>query len=75
MSEREEYAARVALMTDDQAAELHALLGAYHDKRAREAGLDIAHEYHANLAELLWHEHERIPQRGAAYARVQARQN
>lgn len=60
-------------MTDDEAVRLHCQLADYHAKLAREARLDIVHEYHENLAERLAIEVQRIPERSAARERVHAR--
>lgn len=58
-------------MTDDEAVELHRKLADYHAKLAREAVLDIFHEHHEQLAELLASEVVRIAQRAAARKRVE----
>jgi hypothetical protein len=40
-------------MTDATIAAMHALLAAYHRKRAREATLDVVQQYHVDLAQRL----------------------
>ena len=36
--------------THEQIAEMHSMLAEYHRKLAKEARLDIVHDYHADLA-------------------------
>jgi len=37
----------------EQVAEMHSMLAEYHRKLAREARLDIVHDYHVDLAQRL----------------------
>jgi hypothetical protein len=59
-------------MTDEQAIEMHNALAEYHAALAKDARLDIAQNYHDDLAFRLSHEAERIPERATARARGMA---
>jgi hypothetical protein len=59
-------------MTDDEAVAMHKALAAYHADLARQAVLDIVHEYHDELAQRLALEVRRIPERRAAHERIDA---
>ncbi len=54
---------------DEQVAELHSMLAEYHRKLAKEARLDIVHDYHVDLAQRLADEATQIPRRAATLAR------
>ena len=53
----------------EQVAELHSMLAEYHRKLAKEARLDIVHDYHVDLAQRLADEATQIPRRAATLAR------
>jgi len=53
----------------EQVAEMHSMLAEYHRKLAREARLDIVHDYHVDLAQRLADEATQIPRRAATLAR------
>jgi hypothetical protein len=58
---------------DEEAIRLHQRLADYHTELARTAVLDVVHEHHEHLAELLANEVQRIPERTAAVERMRAR--
>ena len=53
----------------EQVAEMHSMLAEYHRKLAKEARLDIVHDYHVDLAQRLADEATQIPRRAATLAR------
>ena len=63
------------MLSDDEAVRMHRQLADYHGRIAREVVLDILHEHHQQLAELLSLEAEHIPKRTEARARAAARQS
>jgi len=58
----------------EQVAEMHSMLAEYHRKLAKEAQLDIVHDYHADLAQRLADEATQIPRRAATLARFHERE-
>jgi phosphoserine phosphatase len=60
--------------TYEQVAEMHSMLAEYHRKLAREARLDIVHDYHVDLAQRLADEATQIPRRAATLARFHERE-
>jgi len=61
-------------MTDEQLAAMHRLLAEYHRNLAKEAVLDIAQQYHADLAQRLVDEASQIPRRTAILERLHERE-
>jgi DNA-binding SARP family transcriptional activator len=58
-------------MTDEEAVvAMHKTLAEYHAARAKDACINVAHDYHDDLAFRLAHEAERIPERAATRERV-----
>jgi 2-oxo-4-hydroxy-4-carboxy--5-ureidoimidazoline (OHCU) decarboxylase len=53
----------------EQVAEMHGMLAEYHRKLAKEARLDIVHDYHVDLAQRLADEATQIPRRASTLAR------
>jgi hypothetical protein len=53
----------------EQVAEMHSMLAEYHRKLAKEARLDVVHDYHVDLAQRLADEATQIPRRAATLAR------
>jgi len=53
----------------EQVAEMHSMLAEYHRKLAREARLDIVHDYHVDLAQRLQMRRLRFHARAATLAR------
>ena len=61
-------------MTDEQLADMHRLLAAYHRRLAKEAVLDVVQQYHADLAQRLADEAALIPRRTAIVERLHERE-
>ena len=53
----------------EQVAEMHSMLAEYHRQLAKQARLDIVHDYHVDLAQRLADEATQIPRRAATLAR------
>jgi 2-oxo-4-hydroxy-4-carboxy--5-ureidoimidazoline (OHCU) decarboxylase len=53
----------------EQIAEMHSMLAEYHRELAKEARLDVVHDYHVDLAQRLADEATQIPRRAATLAR------
>lgn len=60
-------------MTDEQLAVMHRLIAEYHRNLAKEAMLDVVHQYHADLAQRLADEAAQIPRRTAILERLRVR--
>ena len=61
-------------MTDEQLAEMHALLADYHRRLAQQAVLDVMKQYHSDLALRLSDEAALIPRRTAIADRLHRRE-
>jgi hypothetical protein len=61
---------QVAPLTDEQLAAMHKLLTEYHRRLAKEAVLDVAQQYHSDLAQRLSDEAALIPRRTGVCYRI-----
>jgi len=65
---------KVDAMTDEELADMHRVLAAYHRGRARKAALGVTREYHYDLAQRLADEASQIPRRSAIVERLAERE-